>query len=668
MTTTLRAAGMMFVTAVLLTLSFSPQVFSIQDQNNGQEVQGPDLDVMRGIDRAGQQGPEGTGFGDEVGVGFPAPGNFDRDASALFGEMFSEGAGKRTDADIARRRQGIDVVHSGEDTRRAVGATELNAQNQRVAAETEARIKAKEKADREALDRRREQARRSYELYERAAEKDGAITDEEQTELDRRWGVWMNAEQLTPAEEAEVNRYTQVRNQVSDDISQIASGLGGTNAEDRAERRQTFDMANAGTKTWRNATFTGQMVNQVAEDTFAQRERGIKAKNRYEAANIYLQQIGHTEEEIRIATEIRDTAYQTMGVAADAIAKNGGVVMLGTAADVGMLGLGRPVSWVSGKITGAVRGAITGGTEAGAAAAGSTAGTEAGVGAAAGRTAGTEAGTGGSTAANAAGRAGGEAAGDATQALSRADQQAVNQAVNDAKAQEAVSAGWRGGKELIDGGDSIVLGAEAAGGSTAAASSTTSEYFAKKAAELTIDEINALFKPGANLTGEQIGMKAELLAQGWRAPGAGAVLPAPPGLVPGAASEGATLVLPAGKAGAAGGSSAAAGGATLPPPGVAPPAGFASEAGTLVTRAGEAGAAGAGGTTQAGAGAMTLPPPGSSAAAGGTTKAFSGAVTLPPPSGATGAASNAATLTGESTTIIEKGGGAAFREAATVAE
>lgn len=92
---------------------------------------------------------------------------------------------------------------------------------------------------------------------------------------------------------------------------------------------------------------------------------------------------------------------------------------------------------------------------------------------------------------------------------------------------------------------------------------------------LTQAEVNALFKPGANLTAKQIGQKVDLLLTGYRPPVIGAPGLPPSGVVAGTADNSATVILSGQKAAA----------------------GTAAEAGTVITGAGVRGAANPGGTT-----------------------------------------------------------------------
>ncbi len=455
------------------------------------------------------------------------------------------------------------------------------------------------------------------------AEADGKWTPEEEAEYDRLADQENEAWVFTPEERVEMDRQNAVRTQVIDELRRSAFNMGGISDADIAERAQTAKVWDAGTKTWRNATFTGRMLNEVGNDITAQRELGIKANNMMMAATNYMNRTDITAEQRAAAQQAYDAAHFARGAAADAIGKDTALILAGTASDVVVLGAGRGAAIVGGKAAeaaGALWGklfggaAAEGGAEAGAAAgsaAGSKAG-QAGAGAQAGRTTGTEAGT--------AGKAAGEEAGAAgTSKAPSQMSQAERQAYNDAKAQQAASEGWRSGRAMEDGGEHMLPTPSGA---------VMQPAVGELSKDLTQAEVNALFKPGANLTAEQIGQKADLLLTGYRPPVIGAPGLPPSGVVAGVADNSATVILS--------GQEAASG--------------IAAEAGTVITKPG---AAATGSTTQAFPGTLPLPNtapgtvtgaaaetgtvitrPGAAAATGGTTQAFPGTLSLPSSSAA----------------------------------
>lgn len=256
------------------------------------------------------------------------------------------------------------------------------------------------------LDSKRRAIDMELRSFKRRAEADGVWTPEENEEYDRLDALWNEAWSPTPAEEKALAAQQDMRAGVVDAIRQGALQMGGLSPEEVEARRQNALMFDAATKTWRRATFTGQMVDEVQAGIHRKREVGIMATNVMIAAEIYMARTDITEEQRKVAQDVYDTAYRTRAIAADAISKDIAVVLVGTTADAALLGLGRPVGWVSSKIGGGIRAGWT--RLFGGAAEGAAAGTGAG---AAGAGA---AGTGAATAEGAAARtgaAGAEAAG-----------------------------------------------------------------------------------------------------------------------------------------------------------------------------------------------------------------------------------------------------------------
>jgi len=588
-------------------------------------------------------GSQNAFFGDGVGVGFPVPDASERGIAAMFGAMFT---GKTSGvANVDAEKDAIDQFHSGADG----GATKTDAkyyvEGNIAAGQVRSDQAAIDTAIQSEIETRRELTQTSYENYVELAELDGVLTDAEYDAMGRREDAHSIALQYTPAEAAALNAQTDLRWKVKGDIENIAvNAVGGFSDEEKMERAQTYLEFDAATNQWRWLTFTGRMVDQVGADIFIQRERGIEANSMVLATDIYLQNPDLSEAEISIANDIRDSSVSQRGHAAEAILLDGAVIMLGTASDIGLLGLGRPISWVGGKIGGGIRGlfggpkpvpvpappavpgsggaqagARTGGSEAGATAGGEvgsagtqagarTGGTEAGsAGTQAGaRTGGTEAGsTAGSEAGSAGSAAGTEAAGT-TQQFSTSTQQGMNKLSNEAYAAEQISSGLKTGatETQILGGNTVML--PGAGASVAPSAASTAALASAKelVAGLTKAEITNLFRPTATtiLTGEQIAQKAALIRLG-RTPsgynvGPGTLGPARPGVpvnvphnpAPAGAGAAAPVPVPPGNwsgAGTVGEGAASGSGAAIPVP-----SGNWSGAGTL----GEGAASGTGGS------------------------------------------------------------------------
>jgi len=651
------------------TLLYSSPESHQQIQNNQQmgEVLKPNASADDGTDN--------DGFGAEIS---------DEDwetkasAAALTTENFSDVNGAQNKAQYDQDLKGV-MAHTGPTAEEIERQKAYERQQIRLFEEEQERRNRLHILDHEKLNRNRQAASEASRRYAEKANADGVWTDEEYAEYERLTTIENNAWEFTAEEAAEMERQNAVRTQVVDEIRRDAANQGGTSQAEIDERAQNAKMVDAGTKTWRNATFTGRMVNEVGQDITAQRELGIRATNTMLAATNYMNRTDITPEQRAAAQQVYDAAHFARGAAADAISKDTALILLGTASDVAVLGVGRPVSIVAGKVGQGVRSiwnGVFGGTEAAAGAAGAeagaalggtasttgrAAGTEVGTTAGtAGRTAGTEAGTAAGTRAagteaGATGRAAGEEAGTASSGkapsqMTRAERQAHSDARGDADIKGVLSNPTR---ELIDGGTHVLPVPKGAIPQAAAGELSKG---------LTQAEVNALFQPGANLTGQQIVQKADLLLTGYRPPVIGGPAPSLPGVVAGAADDGATVILSgqeaaagmAAEAGtiitkpgaAAAGSTTQAFPGTLPIPGAAPAVapgaitGAAAEAGTVITKPG---AAATGSGTQAFN--QVLPTPGTG------TQAFN--QVLPTPATAPGAVTGAAAEAG---TVIERGG------------
>ncbi len=701
-----RNLALIFI-ALIFSFASNPVLLQAFPETQHQEVQqGNDMQEALRPRTSVDDRSRNSAFGDTVGVTALNDEDWEKQASAagLTTENFSDVNGEQNEEQYESDLKGIEA-------RTAPTAEELERQRQyelqqiRVFEEEMERQNRLRILTHERLSREREDASRASRRFAERAGADGKWTQEELDEYERLTTTENELWQFTPEEAAEMERQNAVRTQVVDDIRRAAANMGGTSEQEIADRAQNANMVDAGTKTWRNATFTGRMVNEVGRDITAQRELGIKANNTMMAAQAYMNRTDITAEQRAAAQQIYDAAHFARGAAADAISKDAALILAGTASDVAVLGVGRPVSIVAGKVGQGVRSVwngLFGGTEAAATTAGAevgaalggtasttgrAAGTEAGtVAGTAGRTTGTEAGTAAGTraagteasTAGSAGRTAGEEAGAAGSGKAPSQMtRAERQAYNDAKAQQAASEGWRSGKAMEDGGSGILAAPKGA---------LTQPAAGELSKNLTQAEINALFQPGANLTSQQIMQKADLLLTSFRPPAIGGPAPQLPGVVAGVADDAATVILPGqqaaagisaeagtvitkpGAAAASGGTTQAFNGAITLPGSTAPGAvtGAAAEAGTVITRPG---AAAAGGTTQAFNGAITLPGSAPSAATGGATQAFNGAITLPGSGAATGVSSQAGTIitgaggrgaaeaaAGGSTTIINPAG------------
>ena len=554
-------------------------------------------EVLRPDASAGN-GPAQDGFGDHVGTTIMNDEDWEKQASAagLTTENFSEVDGRHNEEQYSQDLEGIEK-RTGPTAEELERQRRYELQQIRVFEEELERQNRLAALDRERRNQERQRASEASRRFAERAQRDGKWTDEEYDEYERLTTAENIAWEFTAEEAAEMERLNAVRTGVVDEIRRAAANVGGTSDAEIAERAQNANMVDAGTKTWRNATFTGRMVNEVGRDITAQRELGIRANNTMMAAQAYMNRTDISDEQRAAAQQVYDAAHFARGAAADAIGKDTALILSGTAADVAVLGVGRPVSLVAGKVGQGVRSiwnGVFGGTEAAAGAAGAEAGAALGTEVAAGtRAAGTEAGTvagtrAASTEAGATGRAAGEEAGAAGSGkppsqMTRAERQAHAEARGDADIKGVLS---NPARELIDGGTHVL---------PAPSGAVVQPAVGELSKGLTQAEINVLFKPGANLTGEQIVQKADLLMTGYRPPVIGGSAPQLPGVVAGAADNAATVILPAGQGVVTG--TAAEAGTIITGAGGRGAAAASAETGTVITGAGGRGAAEAAGAT-----------------------------------------------------------------------
>ena len=661
-------------TLLFFFLPVLPSGYANLDNVSKNDHGNADFNQDRTLDHAGRRS---SGDNGQFGVGTPE--DWERDASAAFVAEAKDGETPKDAVD--RERAEIDEQYQEEDKAEQERWQRELDEFDRVQKEESERQARLEKLDREKLERDRADSQRAIDNFNKLNGPASGWTAEQQEKYEKL--VQENARLNEPTEQdnQEIERRQQIRDQVYKDIRTGAMNMGGLSEDEIRARQDAYNMSDAATKTWRDATFTGKMVSEVSKDTFNQREQGIMANNMVISADVYLKNPNLTPEQRAAAESVKKLAMGQRQNAAEAIVNNGAVVIAGMAADAATLAVARPASFVAGKVAGALAPAATEVTVDAAAGAAKVGAGEA-AGQTAGRTAGTETG-------QVAGRTGGAEAGQAAGGkLPSQMTQAEAQAYNDAQAAKAVHEGWTGGKPMPNPGDSVVMPA----GSTQAANEL--QAVKNSVGELAQNQIDDLFKPGANLTPTQVIQKAEILAQREAAAAAmgtnannlplkaypGFSSPATSGVMPGAgtaAGEGTqafngalttphaagtgpmgTQVLPG--AGQAAGSSA--GGATQAFPQTLPiPAG--QGAGKIATAATEGGtqvgmqAAGSssGGTTQAFN--QVLPAPGQAAgsASSGGTQVFNQTLSLPPGQGA----SRVTTAGSEAATAVFRSGEAA---------
>ncbi|MGV6827127.1 MAG: CHASE3 domain-containing protein [bacterium] len=435
-----------------------------------------------------------AGLTDEPRI--PGTGQTDRDASEAGVPIVPPGRdGNPWETDVHTdqiwdEREAIDEqLH---DPEAEAAAEQREAEQQRFEEYTQEQAAARAAEEQKLLDELRAAADASVDSYRRYMEADGKITPEEEAKYDELTNNQIDLWQFTPAEEAEINAYGETRDRVAREIQQAADGLGGTDEAAVAARAQNQLMFDAATKTWRKATATGTAVDMVGDDIFHQRELGIAAKNRVLATQQYLQRTDLTDEERRAAESLLQQHQKSMENAALAISQDLFVITVGTTFDVGTLFLGRAGGVLSEALGGAKAAPGAGAGAAGAEAAGARAGTQA---AAEGAETVIETGTAAARSGGSAGAVaeGGEAAVDAGRAALIESGETV------------IETGAAASRSGSTSGTSAATGGTAAGSASSSAGST--------GRQLTQAELDELFKPGANLTGEQIIAKAEWLIQ-----------------------------------------------------------------------------------------------------------------------------------------------------------
>ena len=556
----------------------------------------------RALDRLNSRG----GFG--AGAGGYVPDDWERDGSAGF---LGEGDDEQSYKDSAEReRQKIDKRYEDSEEeinrQRQVYLGDKQAYQEEV--EREKRLAALNK---QKLDYQRAESIRELERFKKNAGPPDKWTNDQKTQYDKL--VQKSAELFQPTEEEseEIQRHQDVRDKVYNEIRTAAYQMGNLSPEEVQARIDRAETADAATRTWRDFTFTGKMVTEVQDDIVRQRERGIFANNMMMASDLYLKRGGITPEERGIAEQIRANNMAARGFAADAISKDMAVIGLGTAADVGMIGVGRAVSKAVGAVGNYIRGGGGGTPPPG--------GTPSGGGGA---------GTAGSEAGQAGGAAGTKPVSSATQDAIDAGKAAVGKYGSLDQAAD----------ELIGGADDIVMPAEAA------AANAEVDAIKASVSKLSPAEVEKLLAKTSNLTPAEIIQKAEILAQ--REALKQAIL------------RGAVEDAAAAQSGAASGGTTQPFGGVLPVPGqgAGPATGGATQKfGGVLPLPGQAG-----GTTQQFGGVLPIPGQGAGQATSGATQSFGGVLPIP------GQAAGSATQGFKGVLPLPGGGVSGASEAPTV--
>ncbi|GEM_PF-2280742 len=492
------------------------------------------------------------------------PEDWERNAAAGMEAVMSADSPEEVAAAAERNRQFQDDMTAPRRDAAASEALQRRLAAARVRAEEEARRERLAEADRESLDRRRQNAvddlRRYEDSLDRTLEAEGRtrLTEAELLEQQRRETRMVELMELTPEEATEVERQGEVHHQVVSEIARAAENYGGLSEEEVAARAQNANMADAATKTWRDYTFTGRMVSEVQPDMVNQREQGIRNNNQVLAAQNYLRRTDITPEQRRSAEQYLAMSVTQRGHNAEAILYDGAVVLLGAAADVGTMAAGGTISRGVSKIMGTEAAQV--GAQGGRAAAPPPAPPRAptpspapvaprvappvppGTVPQAAAEAATVIESGGARAAAAQGageattiieRGAAPAAGKPLSEMTRAELQAYN----DALARRAVSNRPNLNESQVLGSD-VLPPPPLPGGAAGQVAAETGQL----SRNLSQAQIDDLFRPGVNLTRDQLLQKTDLMLSGRVHPAYRP--PVPPGNVPPAAAEATTRLFP----------------------------------------------------------------------------------------------------------------------------
>ena len=290
------------------------------------------------------------------------PADWERDAAEGLGAAFGADSPEEAAALAERNRQAQDATSQPRRDEQASGDLQRRLDDARVRADEEGRRERKEAADRASLERLRHNAEEDLRRYEESldtklkAEGRTNLTEQEFIERQRREDRFLDLATATPEEQAEIDRNAEVRDRVIRTIRENADNDPDMSPEEVAERLQNERMSDAATKTWRDYTFSGKMVSEVREDIYRQREQGIENNNQVEAAQNFLRRRNISPEERATAEQYLAMQVTQRGHNAEAILYDGAVVTTGVAADVGTMAVGGTISRGVSKVMGYIRG------------------------------------------------------------------------------------------------------------------------------------------------------------------------------------------------------------------------------------------------------------------------------------------------------------------------
>ncbi len=161
--------------------------------------------------------------------------------------------------------------------------------------------------------------------------------------------------ELTEEEKASMGKKQTVRDEVRSEIMQFAEhSMGGISAVDKAKRKiaQAEFNDSWGEASLRELTYTGAMTDEVEEDLYRQREIQLRADNEVIAAQQYLKREGLSPEQKEAAQDMLESSLMKRANASAAMNYDYGLMGLGAASDIALVGVGGAVGRGVGKLAG----------------------------------------------------------------------------------------------------------------------------------------------------------------------------------------------------------------------------------------------------------------------------------------------------------------------------
>lgn len=338
----------------------------LDDVDQPEKLTPPAESILDDVDQEADKPRTPTQAGQDLnaaaaqGLAENKPENWEQQAAAGMDAVIEPGKAENVPAKARENLETQNAMRVNEQTQAESSDLARRMQTARAQAAEQVRRERMEASDRVSLEKRRDNALDEVKRYEEKvhdkmkAEGRERMTDDELAEYESRSARYSELMQPTPEEETEMAKYQSVRDGVNQDLDRFADKMGGTDEASVAERAQNAAEANAATSGWRDLTFTGKISGQVTPGMVRSREQGIAANNKVIAAQKYLERKDLTPEQRAAANQYLARALTERGKAAEAISRDSAVILTAAAGDVVTLAAGGSISRGASKIREAV--------------------------------------------------------------------------------------------------------------------------------------------------------------------------------------------------------------------------------------------------------------------------------------------------------------------------